>query len=157
MGKGNLVAKNETVRNGVVKKKKEDKPKQQLLQTSLASTKILIPLLGDDVAPRFDLAPEAFIAVIGADRAISEDRTIILTHASAEALCNLILTEKVNMVICCGIEEEYYEYLRWKKVKVIDSVMGPYTKVLERARSGTVSEGDVFIENLRRPFSVKKG
>jgi predicted Fe-Mo cluster-binding NifX family protein len=140
-----------------VKRKKGDSPKRQLSQASLASTKILIPLLGDDVAPRFDLAPEALIAVIRADGTVIEDRTIILTHASAEALCNLILTEKVDMVVCCGIEEEYYEYLCWKKVKVIDSVIGPYTRVLERARSGDITEGDVLIENLRRPFTKRRG
>ena len=92
-----------------MRKATDHSPRMQRLEGPLVSTKILIPLTGDDVAPRFDLAPEAFVAVVRADGSVGEDRTIILPHASAEALCNLILTEKIDMVICCGIEEEYYQ------------------------------------------------
>lgn len=120
-----------------------------------ASTKVLIPLLGDDVAPRFDLAPEAVIAVLRPDGLIAEERTIILSEASAEALCHLILTEKVETVVCCGIEEQYYQYLTWKKVKVIDSVMGSYAKVFEKLKKRTLREGDILLErpgtNAPRP------
>jgi len=113
-----------------------------------ASTKVLIPLLGDDVAPRFDLAPEAVIAVVGPDGLIGEERTIILSEASAEALCHLILTEKVDTVVCCGIEDEYYQYLIWKKVKVFDSVMGSYVKVFDKLKHGTLQSGDILLEKL---------
>lgn len=94
--------------------------------------RVLIPLLGDDVAPRFDLAPEALIAVIELDGKTNVEKSIILPQASAESLCALVLTEKVDVVVCCAIEEEYYQYLAWKKAKVIDGVMGPYPQVLER-------------------------
>ncbi len=73
--------------------------------------KILVPLIGDDVAPRFDLAPEALIALVDDNGIITEDRTIILDEASAETLCKLVLTEKVDIVVCCGIEDEYYSTL----------------------------------------------
>jgi predicted Fe-Mo cluster-binding NifX family protein len=109
-------------------------------------TKILIPLAGDDVAPRFDLAPEAFVALITSDGSSSDERTIILPEASAEALCHLILTEKVEMVVCCGIEDEYYQYLTWKKVKVIDSVVGPYSKVLGEVARGTIVNGQILLD-----------
>lgn len=112
----------------------------------LASTKVLIPLLGDDVAPRFDLAPEALIVVLRADGSLAEERTLILSEASPEALCHLILTEKVDTVVCCGIEDEYYQYLTWKKVTVVDSVIGPSAKVLEKVADGTLHEGDILLE-----------
>jgi predicted Fe-Mo cluster-binding NifX family protein len=108
--------------------------------------KILIPLSGDDVAPRFDLAPEALIATITPDGEISEERTIILSEASAEALCHLILTEKVDTVVCCGIEDEYYQYLTWKQVKVVDSVMGSYMRILDKMKKGTISSGDILLD-----------
>jgi predicted Fe-Mo cluster-binding NifX family protein len=120
----------------------------------LASTKILIPLLGDDVAPRFDLAPEAVIALLRADGSVAEERTLILSEASPEALCHLVLTEKVDTVVCCGIEDEYYQYLTWKKVTVIDSVIGPYAAVLDRVREGTLREGDILLEG--RPANTSK-
>ncbi len=115
------------------------------------ATKILIPLSGDDVAPRFDLAPEALIAVIKPDGEIAEERTIILSEASAESLCHLILTEKVDTVVCCGIEDEYYQYLSWKKVNVVDSVVGSYTKVLDKVRKGTIRSGDILLDRGPRP------
>ncbi len=146
------MAKNEALRDGIMKKQTGDDPPKQQPEAPLVSKKILIPLNGDDVAPRFDLAPEAFVAVVRADGAVTEDRTIILPHASAEALCNLILTEKIDMVICCGIEEEYYQYLCWKKVKVIDSVVGSYTRVLERLRRGDLANGDILLDARERRF-----
>lgn len=108
-------------------------------------TKVLIPLLGDDVAPRFDLAAEALVAVIDDKKRVTEERTIILPQASAEALCNLIVMEKVDEMICCAIEEEYYQYLTWKNVKIIDSVAGSSHEILEKARIGKVRSGDMLL------------
>jgi predicted Fe-Mo cluster-binding NifX family protein len=134
--------KNEAPRAGVMKKVNKISPSAP----SVIATKILIPLSGDDVAPRFDLAPEAFVAVIRSDGLLTEERTIILPEASAEALCHLVLAEKVDLVVCCGIEDEYYQYLKWKKVRVIDSVMGPYSGVLDKVARGTISNGEVPLD-----------
>jgi hypothetical protein len=91
------------------------------------ANKILIPLSGDDVA---------------------EERTIILSEASAEALCHLTLAEKVDTVVCCGIEEEYYQYLTWKQVKVVDSVIGSYVRILEKLKKGTIHSGDILLDRV---------
>lgn len=109
------------------------------------ATRALIPLVGDDVAPRFDLAPEALIVAIKPDGRARVEKSIVLPQASAEALCGLIILEKVDVVICCAIEEEYYQYLTWKKVKVIDSVMGPYSDVLERVAQGTIPDEEILV------------
>jgi len=93
--------------------------------------KILIPLFEDQVAPRFDLATEVFIVTIGTDEQITEKRTVVLPRASAEDLCHLILMEKIDTVICGGIEDEYYQFLKWKKVSVFDSVMGSYEEAVK--------------------------
>jgi predicted Fe-Mo cluster-binding NifX family protein len=114
--------------------------------TSANSARVLIPLMGDDIAPRFDFAPEAVIASMEPTGSVSVEKSIVLSHASAEALCRLIMTEKVDMVVCCAIEEEYYQYLIWKKIKVVDSVAGPYTKVLERLERGEISSGDILLD-----------
>jgi predicted Fe-Mo cluster-binding NifX family protein len=95
-------------------------------------TRVLIPLVGDDVAPRFDLAPEALIAVVDPNNGATVEKSIVLARASAETLCRLIMAERIDVVVCCGIEEEYYQYLSWKKIRVIDSVMGSYLGVLEK-------------------------
>jgi len=114
-------------------------------ETSPHTKRVLIPLLGDDVAPRFDLAPEALIVAIEPNGGARVEKSIVLPQASAEALCGLIIFEKVEVVICCAIEEEYYQYLTWKKVKVIDSVMGPYSDVLERVAQGTIPDEEILV------------
>ena len=45
------------------------------------------------------------------------------------------------MVICGGIEEEFYQYLTWKKIEVIDSIMGLYSKALSLLRKGELESG----------------
>lgn len=106
--------------------------------------KVLIPLSGDDVAPRFDLALEVLIAVFNPLGQLFEERTLVFPEVSAEALCQLIITEKVDTVVCCGIEDEYYQYLNWKKVTVISSVIGPARAVLDRLLTHTLEEGAIL-------------
>jgi predicted Fe-Mo cluster-binding NifX family protein len=108
--------------------------------------KVLIALHGNDVAPRFDLATEVCIATVGADGRVEDERTLVLPHASAEKLCRMVLTEDVEAVICGGIEEEYFQYLTWKRVRVLDSVMGPYDRVLEAFRLGRLEAGAILFE-----------
>jgi predicted Fe-Mo cluster-binding NifX family protein len=143
------VEENKALRNSYMKKGKKNSGDE-----APVVTRVLVPLLGDDVAPRFDLASEVFICAMNPGGGIIEDKTIILTQASAEALCHLTISEKVNLVVCCGIEEEYFQYLIWKSIKVIDSVMGSYLRVLEKVKKGTLREGEILLDS-RMP-SLKK-
>lgn len=110
--------------------------------------KVLIPLHGDDVAPRFDLATEALIVSVGGRGEIMEERTIVLPHASSDDLCNLIFSEGVGTVICGGIEEEYFQYLTWKKVSVIDAVIGSYQRALELFREDGLRPGLILWDRI---------
>ena len=105
--------------------------------------KILIPLYADQVAPRFDLATEASIVSIADDGRPMEKKTVVLPRASAEQLCHLILLEKIGTVVCGGIEDEYYQYLKWKNVNVLDSVIGSYKAIIKRLESGMLQAGDI--------------
>ena len=105
--------------------------------------KILIPINENDVAPRFDMATEALI-VTGLNQAgATHKKMVVLPSASAEKLCQLIITERVQVVICSAIEEDYFQYLTWKKIKVLDSVIGSSQKALERFIAGKLTPGDV--------------
>lgn len=108
--------------------------------------KVLVTLYGNDVAPRFDLATEVLIASVADDGTMREEKTMVLPQASAEKLCHMVLTEEVHAVICGGIEQEYYEYLTWKRVNVIDSVVGFYEAVLQKFGRGTLKAGDILFE-----------
>jgi hypothetical protein len=103
-----------------------------------------VTLLENDVAPRFDLATEVFISEAGQGRSNAEGKTLVLGHPSAEELCQLILDESIEALVCGGIEGELYDYLTWKQVKVVDSVSGPWERALEAYRRGTLRPGDIL-------------
>ena len=114
------------------------------------SEKVLVTLWENNVAPRFDQTTEVLIADLGDNGAIVEQKTMVLAHESTEDLCQLILNEEVGVVICGGIEEEYFDYLTWKKVKVLDSVMGPWERALDRLREGNLMPGAILFERPER-------
>lgn len=105
--------------------------------------RILIPITGDDVATRFDLATEIQI-ITTSNNIIEESKTIVLPHASAEKLCHLIIIENAKVVICGGIENEYHQYLTWKRIQVFDSVIGKWKKALEFFMEGSLTPGDIL-------------
>ncbi len=104
---------------------------------------ILIPLQANDVAPRFDLAQAVMLATLPEEGA-ALTTTLVLEQPSADGLCDLALSRGVTCVVCNGIEEEYYHYLRWKRVEVLDSIMGPVDLVLERLARGQLKSGDIL-------------
>ncbi|MHB8790495.1 MAG: NifB/NifX family molybdenum-iron cluster-binding protein [Desulfobulbaceae bacterium] len=93
--------------------------------------KILITIQGDDVAPRFDLTREALIAHAEGGELLDEPRIILLPGSSGEELCGHIIKENMSHVVCGGIEDVHFQYLAWKKITVIDGVIGPYHQALE--------------------------
>jgi predicted Fe-Mo cluster-binding NifX family protein len=114
------------------------------------SQKVLTTLCENTVAPRFDLTTEVLISSIGADGCIEKNRTMVLAHASAEDLCQLISKEGVEVVICNGIEEEFFEYLTWKKVRVLDSVMGSWEHALKLFAQGKLKAGSILYDRPER-------
>jgi predicted Fe-Mo cluster-binding NifX family protein len=108
------------------------------------STKILIPLYENDVAPRFDLTTEVLIVTNIGKSGSGDERTVVLARASADQLCHLIITEGVQTVICGGIEDDYYQYLTWKRIEVIDSVIGSSKSALKRFVEGALKPGDIL-------------
>lgn len=104
--------------------------------------KILVSLDGNDVAPRFDLSTEVLVATVTDAGEVVDGKTLVLPAASPEKLCHLILSEEPGTVVCGGIEEEHYQYLAWKKIEVLDSVMGPVDRLLERYAKGELQPGD---------------
>lgn len=109
------------------------------------TTKVLIPLLDDAVAPRFDLATDVLLARLDADGAATERKLLILPQASAERLCQLVIAEAVHTVVCGGIEAEHYDYLAWKQVRVIDNVIGAVDRVLARLGDNSLESGEILM------------
>jgi len=109
--------------------------------------KILIPLLDNDVAPRFDLATDVLIVSISRETNAMgkiEEKVVVLDHASPETMCSLAISENIQTVICAGIESEYHDYLEWKGTKVLDDICGPVDTILENYLSGKLTSGMSF-------------
>jgi predicted Fe-Mo cluster-binding NifX family protein len=108
------------------------------------SEKLLITIWRDQVAPRFDLTSEVLVTTVDSTGEVLHSKTVVLPTVSAEDLCHMILTGGITTVICGGIEEEYFQYLTWKKVTVIDSIIAPYDRALELARAGKLEPGAIL-------------
>lgn len=105
----------------------------------------LITLCKQEVAPRFDMTAEVLV-ITWSDKAPLNQETmpadhptpleveskhLILAHTSSKELCDLIISMDIKVVVCGGIEEDYYHYLRWKRVDVINNVMGNIKDVVQ--------------------------
>lgn len=106
--------------------------------------KILITLRDNDIAPRFDLTTEVLIAEIDSGKVTSKPRNILLPGPSADELCSLIIKEGVSLVICGGIEEGHFQYLVWKKIGVIDKVIGLAAEALRLVQTETLTPGAIL-------------
>lgn len=109
--------------------------------------KLLIPIQGDFIAPRFDLAPEILIVRFKNGATTSKPKIIILERSSDEALCQMAVEENITDVVCGGIEDIHYRFLVWKKVTVLDAVIGGWQKAMEEIVSGTLRQGDILIKS----------
>jgi len=106
--------------------------------------KILITLRDNDIAPRFDLTTEVLIVESDGSKTTSKPRNILLPGPSADELCSLIIKEGISLVICGGIEEAHFQYLVWKKITVIDKVIGPAAEALSLAQTGLLTPGAIL-------------
>lgn len=102
--------------------------------------KVLIPLYNNEVAPRFDLATDVLTVDYDEDGNKTES-VIVLPQASSEDLCALATSGNADVVVCGGIGEEYYQYLIWKGITVLDDVTGPVDRIIRELRKGRLVSG----------------
>ena len=105
--------------------------------------KTLVTLDLDHVSPRFDLTAEVWLGRTGGDSP-PHGKTLVLSQASADELCKLVLTEKVDLVVCGAIEDKYFDYLQWKGVQVFDSVVGHLDAVVRALDEECLESGAVL-------------
>lgn len=96
------------------------------------SGKVLFTVQDEMIAPRFDLATEVQIVHVGSAGFLEPTRSLLLPGPSVDELCALILRENIAALVCGGIENENYQFLIWKKVKVFDCVIGRVDDVMKR-------------------------
>lgn len=106
--------------------------------------RILVTLAGAEIAPRFDLCTEVLIAESNESGTAPGPRNVLLPGPSADELCSLILKENIDVVVCGGIEDSFFQYLIWKKVRVIDRIIGTSSKALRLAFEEQLQPGTVI-------------
>lgn len=105
--------------------------------------KTLVTLDLDHVSPRFDLTAEVWLGRTG-PHSPPTGKTLVLSSASADELCKLVLTENVELVVCGAIEDKYHDYLQWKGVEVYDSVVGHLDAVIHALDENSLESGAVL-------------
>ncbi|MDC0336281.1 NifB/NifX family molybdenum-iron cluster-binding protein [Pseudodesulfovibrio sp.] len=109
--------------------------------------KILIPLLDNDLAPRFDLASDVLVVSVTRETSAMgkiEEKVVVLDAPSPEAMCRLAVAENVQTVICAGIEKEFLDFLEWKGIRVLDNICGPVDTILEAYLMGKIAPGQSY-------------
>ena len=106
--------------------------------------KILVTAKQSDISNRFDLTMEVVIATTENNHLVKPFRTILLPRPSAEDLCSLIMKENIDLVICGAVEEKHLKYLSWKKIKIVDSVIGPYSEAIDLAIPNKLKPGTIL-------------
>lgn len=109
--------------------------------------KVLIPLFENELAPRFDLAGEALIVSITRETSVMgrvEEKVVVVDGPSAESMCRLAIKENTQTVICAGIEKEFFDFLEWKGIRVLDDICGPVDVILEAFLGGTLAAGKSY-------------
>ncbi len=110
--------------------------------------KIAIPILGEEIVPRFDLTTEVIILTTAKFSGIQDKKIIVLPRSSSDELCHTLLAQEINTLICGAIEDEYYEFLKWKKLEVFDGVSGAWIHAFERWQAQTLNSGDILFTRM---------
>jgi predicted Fe-Mo cluster-binding NifX family protein len=110
--------------------------------------KVAIPILGEEIVPRFDLTTEVVILTTTKSWEIQDRKIIVLPRSSSDELCHTLLAQEINTLICGAIEDEYYEFLKWKKIAVFDGVSGTWTQAFNRWQNQTLNPGDILFTRM---------
>ena len=122
----------------------------------------LITVCNDEVSPRFDLTTEVVIlfaedvnnATPGTPTAQNQaepcgyrTKHMVLPRPSNDDLCDFIVKNSIHQVVCGGIEEDYFHYLRWKGIPVICDIIGKTNTVVQHILNNDIAAGMHFIAN----------
>jgi predicted Fe-Mo cluster-binding NifX family protein len=110
--------------------------------------KVAIPILGEEIVPRFDLTTEVVILTTTKSWEIQDKKIIVLPRSSSDELCHTLLAQEINTLICGAIEDEYYEFLKWKKIAVFDGISGAWTQAFNRWKNQTLNPGAILFTRM---------
>lgn len=118
--------------------------------------KIAIPILDDEIVPRFDLATEVLIIIMEDRSRVQDKKIIVLPRSSGDELCHILLAESVSILICGAIEDEYYQFLKWKEVEIFDAVVGKWHTAVAKWQADRLAPGDILVPRMLEGKTIQR-
>jgi len=109
--------------------------------------KILLPILDNNLAPRFDLTADVLIVSVTRETSAMgkiKERVVVLDSPSAESMYRLVMAENIQTIICAGIEKEVFSFLKRKGIEIIDNICGPVDVIMEAYLIGKLHPGQNY-------------
>ena len=99
-----------------------------------------ITLLANRVAPRCTHADSIMMIEQHRDR-IKAEKKLEMTQGSLQNLCDLLLQNHIDTLICGGITRENKKFLQSKKLDIIDNVVCTADEIIRALRLGKLRPG----------------
>ena len=98
--------------------------------------KVLIPIENDRITPRFISAKTFRVFEINESGVIKGKSDIDVSSMGSFEKARLVRKEKIDIVICLGIENWIYHYLTGFNIKVIVGIAGDAEEVIKNLTDG---------------------
>ncbi len=99
--------------------------------------KIAVPRFGDEVAPCFDYSVNIVVFTIQKDE-IVEEKEYTLSSQWAVDRIRLLRDQRVDVLICGGIQDRFEDMVRANDIKVISWVSGEAKDLVRRFLNKTL-------------------
>jgi len=115
-----------------------------------------IILFGDRVSPRCTYA-DSILLVSQRGHEISTKKRMPVNNLSIGELCEVLLQNRVDTLVCGGITGDSKEFLRRRNLAIIDNVTGTADKIIQALKSGKLCQGFGFAETDPEPKVMPSG
>jgi uncharacterized metal-binding protein/predicted Fe-Mo cluster-binding NifX family protein len=99
-----------------------------------------IALLGDRVAPRSTCADKLVVVAYRRNRARAEGSSTLSVPGLLE-LAKVLADNHVDILVCGGISREESDYLKGRRIRIIDNVVASGDELLEAISAGRLCSG----------------
>jgi len=118
--------------------------------------KIAIPLFGNRISPRFDFSPEVWIITVENGEVVNQKK-IPMTNLNLPQRLDQLTSNRVNQVICGGIDGFCLNQLGTKGISVLHNIAGEAEVIFNLFLKGRLRPGFCCERRGRRFYGGKKG
>lgn len=112
-----------------------------------------ITLLGNRISPRSTYA-DSILFVSQRGNEISTKKRIPINNLTLYELCEVLVQNRVDTLVCGGITGDSKKYLHTRDLTIIDNVTGTADKIIQVLKSGKLRQGFGFAETESEPNKI---